>query len=177
MTKKTIKAIESGCNSTEHDIQVTLFQNLELWVTRGGDPKLLRLYATPNGEHRTDSVAARLKAEGVKAGVLDLFLPVPIGFIGKIKYSGFYLEMKKPGGKFTLEQSEFAEKAWKDGYYVGIYFDWDPALRALKLYLRGHESLPEFVLWPHSLKNWRKRLEEKRLKDAINERRGSGRRR
>ena len=42
-------------------------------------PELRLLFAVPNGGHRHRAVAARLKDEGVKAGVPDLFLPVPRG--------------------------------------------------------------------------------------------------
>lgn len=44
----------------------------------------------PNGGSRTKSEASRFKLEGVKAGVPDIFIPVPKG-----KFSGLFVEMKK----------------------------------------------------------------------------------
>ena len=57
--------------SPEHDQQVLLFR----WASHYRE--LDCMYAIPNGGHRDVRVAARLKAEGVKAGVPDICLPIP----------------------------------------------------------------------------------------------------
>lgn len=46
-------------------------------------------YHVPNGGHRLKSVAAKLKGQGVKAGVSDLVLPMARG-----GYFGLYIEFK-----------------------------------------------------------------------------------
>jgi hypothetical protein len=62
-------------------------------------PELLSLYAIPNGEKRDKIAAAKLKAEGVLAGVWDLHLPVPCG-----GFCGLWIEIKH--GKDTLSTSQ-----------------------------------------------------------------------
>jgi hypothetical protein len=89
---------------TEHDEQVTLFREMHL---RGcTDPRWRQAFAIPNGGLRSKKTAARLKAEGVKAGVPDIFLPVSVGI-----WSGLFIEMKRTkGGRLTDEQREFIDK-------------------------------------------------------------------
>ena len=48
----------------------------------------------PNGGKRNPAEAARFKAMGVKAGVPDLCLPVPMN-----GYAGLYIEMKYSNNK------------------------------------------------------------------------------
>lgn len=63
-------------------------------------PEIALLHHIPNGGQRDKAVAAKLKTEGVKAGVPDLCLPVPRG-----KYHGLYIEMKATGGRPSREQT------------------------------------------------------------------------
>ena len=63
-------------------------------------PALEWLHAIPNGGSRGDSAKSRqirggaLKAEGVRSGVPDIFLPWP-----NAGFHGLYIEMKKPTQK------------------------------------------------------------------------------
>ena len=84
---------------TEHAHQVALF----CWAASmlAIHPELRWMYAIPNGGDRNPIVAARLKAEGVKSGVSDICIPV-----AKHGYHGFYIELKKPGGKESPTQVE-----------------------------------------------------------------------
>lgn len=59
----------------EHDEQVMLFNKIEEY--RDEYPVLASIFAVPNGEYRPQAVGARLKAEGLQAGVLDICVPVP----------------------------------------------------------------------------------------------------
>lgn len=88
---------------TEHDEQVALFREMHL---RGcTDPRWRQAFAIPNGGLRSKKTAARLKAEGVKAGVPDIFLPVSVGI-----WSGLFVEMKRTkGGRLTDEQRDFID--------------------------------------------------------------------
>jgi len=54
---------------TEHEEQ----RDVVMWFRQTYRP--CRILAVPNGEHRAKSTGARLKAEGVSAGVPDLFIP------------------------------------------------------------------------------------------------------
>lgn len=94
------------------------------------------LHAIPNGGSRGDDARSRairgatMKAEGVKEGVPDLFLPYPRG-----PYAGFYIEMKRPGGKASKEQLEFAEYAKNVHYKWELCDTWEKAYTALVDYL------------------------------------------
>lgn len=67
-------------------------------------PKLRHnLFAVPNGSRRDKITGARLKAEGVLAGVADLILLVP-----NARYHALLIEMKTPKGR----QSE-SQRAWQ----------------------------------------------------------------
>lgn len=78
----------------EHRLQVECVR----WF-RLAHPRLL-LYAVPNGGQRNAIVAAKLKAEGVLAGVPDLFLAVPSGTA-----HGLYIEMKN-GKKGVVSENQ-----------------------------------------------------------------------
>lgn len=69
----------------EGNEQKTLFTWLKLQHPLAG--KLA--YHVPNGGHRLKSVAAKLKGQGVKAGVSDIVLPMARG-----GYFGLYIEFK-----------------------------------------------------------------------------------
>ena len=80
---------------TEAQEQMTLFS----WAAMqsGKYPELNLLYHVPNGGSRHKAEAGRLRAEGVKAGVPDLCLPVARG-----QYHGLYIELKRQRGGWTL---------------------------------------------------------------------------
>ena len=63
--------------NSEHAEQVALFKWAEFAAARW--PELTLMHAIPNGGHRNKITAARLKAEGVRAGVPDICLPVARG--------------------------------------------------------------------------------------------------
>ncbi len=77
----------------EHQEQVKLFE----WASY--IPELELLFAIPNGGARHIVVAKKLKAEGVKAGVPDICLPVPTA-----DYNGLFIELKAKGGALSENQ-------------------------------------------------------------------------
>lgn len=92
------------------------------WLAQQTDyPELKLAFAIPNGGLRDKVTAARLKAEGAKAGVWDIFLPVPRGH-----WHGLFIEMKVGNNSLTDPQREFAEKLV--GYYAFIVcYSWEEA--------------------------------------------------
>lgn len=102
-------------------------------------PELRWLHHIPNGGARGDDAKTRairgnaLKAEGVKVGVADLFLPVKRG-----EYSGLYIEMKKPGKIKTTskEQDEFGEFVKAQGFGWIVCDNWESAVKVLQEYLQ-----------------------------------------
>ena len=101
---------------SEHDEQVRL---IEWWSFACGDygaPEYL-LFAIPNGGVRSRRCGAMLKAEGVRAGVPDLFLAIPRG-----QYGGLFVEMKRSDGKGRLSPNQklFIEHLTRAGYATAV---------------------------------------------------------
>ena len=96
------------------------------------------LFAVPNGGKRNVREAARLKAQGLKAGVHDLMLPKARGI-----YKGMFLEMKYGKNKLTDKQKEFAIDISAEGYCMLTCYSAGEAIEAVKMYLNleEHESI------------------------------------
>lgn len=118
----------------EHMEQAALFT----WVEMEGKklyPELELLHAIPNGGKRDRRTGAKMKAEGVKPSIPDIFLPV-----ARHGYHGFYIEMKViyPSGRQSYpspEQREMIAALEAQGYKVLVYWTWEAAADALKRYL------------------------------------------
>lgn len=116
---------------SEHTEQAALFE-WAAWNQRW-DAALNMLYAVPNGGKRDKATAAKLKAEGVKAGVPDVFLPV-----ARMGYHGFYLELKVGKNKTSAEQDAWLNALASEGYLVDVSYGWQEAAHKIARYL-GHE--------------------------------------
>ena len=115
---------------TEAQEQMTLFS----WAAMqsGKYPELNLLYHVPNGGSRHKAEAGRLRAEGVKAGVPDLCLPVARG-----QYHGLYIELKRQrGGRISEEQVRWINGLLKQGYAAAICKGWQEAASVIIDYLR-----------------------------------------
>lgn len=121
---------------TEHSHQTAYFASMvPYWHD---NPDLRWVHAIPNGGDRNTAVAGRLKAEGVKAGVWDVFIPVAKG-----PYHGCYIEFKKPKrrkehhGGLTDEQWAFGIEMHRRNYLTVVCYTWEEALAATLAYLRS----------------------------------------
>lgn len=95
----------------EHKLQVDAID-----IFRLAFPKLKRrLFAVPNGGARNAVTGAKLKAEGVLAGVWDLFLACPRG-----KFGGCFIETKFGDNDLTESQERF-KKELEGEYYFFVY--------------------------------------------------------
>ncbi len=113
---------------SEHAEQAALIQWAEM--AQGHRPELGLLYAIPNGGQRSLRVAISLKAEGLKAGVPDLCLPV-----ARSGYHGLYLEMKAQDGRLSLNQRRWRDLLIAQGYGVAVTHGFDAARETLEDYL------------------------------------------
>lgn len=114
---------------TEHQEQASLFR--EATFRSHLDPRWGLLLAIPNGGMRSKATAGKLKAEGVRAGVPDLFLPVPMG-----NDSGLWIEMKRAvGGRLSTEQVWWMHQLMVQGYRVMRCNGADAAVQAILDYL------------------------------------------
>lgn|SRR5215469_2592882 len=133
---------DSIAGVSEHSIQAALLSAVaQLLVNsvNSQDSNVLALHwlhAIPNGGDRNRVVAANMKAEGVKPGVADLFLPV-----ARHGYHGFYIEMKNKKGQQSVPQMEFADFVRTQGFLYALFRDWREAFHALCWYLSIEQTL------------------------------------
>ena len=114
---------------TEHEEQCLVIAWADAHVDRW--PELAMLYAIPNGGGRSKAEGGRLKAEGVKAGVPDLHLP-----IRRSCFSGLWIEMKrKKGGVVQPDQARWLKMLRKYEHKAIIARGAEEAIAALETYL------------------------------------------
>lgn len=99
-------------------------------LDEGRYPELALLFAVPNGGLRKKATAARLKAEGVKAGVPDLWLPVARG-----GYLGLVIEEKAGKGRPTTEQKAWLAALAAQGWLALVCVGAGQTIAALERYL------------------------------------------
>lgn len=116
---------------SEHTEQCALFE----WAAwhQGKEPALCLLHAIPNGGKRDKATAARMKREGIKAGIPDVFLPT-----ARMGYHGFYIELKVGKNKTSIEQDVWLTALKAEGYAVDVSYGWQEAAHKIVRYL-GHE--------------------------------------
>lgn len=120
----------------EHQIQSEYFKRLEWHCNKY--PLLKYIYAVPNGGKRSIGVAVKMKREGVKRGVPDVFIPfVKFDYSGVkgIIYPGMYLETKTVTGKLSKEQKEYKAHLEMQGYAYRVCRSADELIEATADYL------------------------------------------
>lgn len=123
---------------SEHEIQKALINCLRSYEYKY--PHLRYLFAIPNGSKRDIGTAMKLKAEGVKAGVPDLFLPIPSG-----DYHGMFIEMKVKPNKPNPAQEQYLSFLEGKGYKVLLAYSTDEALKEILNYLGDKKISVKFV--------------------------------
>ena len=119
---------------TEGEEQARLFSWCRMMARQY--PELELLFHIPNGGSRNKAEAGRFKAEGVKAGVPDLFLPVARGGC-----HGLFIEMKRlDGGRVRPEQKAWMDKLREQGFDAVVCRGWEGASEALLRYLSAGGS-------------------------------------
>lgn len=118
-------------------------QALIEWANINPDKRLRTfLIAIPNGGQRNIKEAARLKREGVRAGVSDLFFAYPVN-----NYAGLWIELKRP--KDYLSRLTPAQELWINnmnqvGYRAVVSYGW----------LEAKEELLNYLDQPNWEKSW-----------------------
>lgn len=114
----------------EHREQTALFE----WASWVKEPLRTTLsdllYAYPAGGKRSPATARRMKAEGQKAGIPDLFLARARN--GK---HGLYIELKVGKNKPKPVQKERMAALEKEGYEVAVCYGWIAAAKKIMRYL------------------------------------------
>lgn len=103
------------------------------WVSAmsGKYPCLDLMYHIPNGGKRDARTGYRLKTEGVKAGVPDIFLPV-----AKQGYYGLYIELKVGKNKPSKLQNMWLDNLKEQGYQTNVCYGWESAAGVIEEYLK-----------------------------------------
>lgn len=164
--------------STEHGLQTSLFQwanmaanfgltaanDKEAYTIKGNAlanldqyddriPELKYMHAIHNQGHGDVVRGLRAKAEGLKKGVPDIFLPIRIDCQSHIfketlaldvfadvevwLYSGLYIELKKPKvGKVSTTQEDWQAFLRKQGFVCEICYGWIEAKDLIFKYLK-----------------------------------------
>ncbi len=162
---------------SEHDEQVTFFAWVRLNREFAPDAqvrKAMRLcYAVPNGAHMSKAQAAKMKAEGLTKGILDInldcsswgWLSADGKFLNGDKnidnkeiekddynfahYHGLRIEMKFGKNKLTPEQTEIKELLERAGFKVAVCYSAVEAVRAVYEYLPfeadEYQGIKEFL--------------------------------
>lgn len=122
-------------NEDEYNEQCALIEWCKL--SEGKYPELKLIHASANGGKRHIATAVKLKKSGVKAGVPDLFLPVPRG-----SQHGLFIEMKKQKRKGSYPRLEESQKTWltqlqEQGYATWVAYGAEDAKAAITSYLKG----------------------------------------
>jgi hypothetical protein len=114
---------------SEHSEQVALFEWADWQINLGHFP-LRWMFSIPNGGLRHKATAVKLKEEGVKPGVPDIFLPWPAS-----GYHGLFIEIKVGANKPTSEQNDYLEWLMGCGYLAQVANGFDEAKEILCKYL------------------------------------------
>ena len=72
----------------------------------------------------------KLSAMGVRAGVPDLMLPIPMH-----GYHGLFIELKRPGGKVSNAQAKWHQMLTEAGYLARVCYGWREAADELRRYM------------------------------------------
>lgn len=144
-----------AASGSEHANQRALFARINKYIRENPNSSIIEklrwVHAIPNGGERHPAVAAKMKAEGVKTGVADIFIPVPRAVdnpqnkitLRGLYYHGLYIEMKKPerrnhkDGGLSDEQVEFRKFVVSQGYAYCVCYTWEEAFAAILQYLGG----------------------------------------
>lgn len=116
----------------ETEIQQQLMRWWALQHRALGVPREHLLMAFPMQGGRSPRNGARMKAEGMRKGLPDMFLAVPVARLG---WHGLWIELKRPGGRVSPEQSDFLHDLRAQGYVASVCYGFEEAVNEIKAYL------------------------------------------
>jgi hypothetical protein len=95
------------------------------------------IYAIPNGGQRNAIVAAKLKAEGVLAGIPDIHIPM-----ARNGYHSLYIEMKNgKAGRLSDAQKEMHTRLQDYGNKVAVCRNTKEFINTINEYLNENENV------------------------------------
>lgn len=116
---------------TEHDLQCAVIAECDRRAILR--PEYGLILHIPNGEYRTKATAGRLKAMGVRAGILDFLLP-----IARHGYHSLWIETKITPNKPTAAQLEWIRRLQMEGHRCRVIWDsFDEVMAELEWYIEA----------------------------------------
>ena len=132
-------------------MQAALMQRLAM-VECKRNPTYAMLFAVPNGADYggKSQTGARMRAEGLKKGVPDMFWPYGAQQFdhllqrpSTLRWAGLWIELKRPGlhtiknGGRSDDQVRWHQWLRQEGWPVVTAYGWRAAVRSMLLYERG----------------------------------------
>lgn len=119
---------------TEHQIQSGLIDwaRITPYLQYGCSKVSDVLWAIPNGGLRNIVTATKLKREGTRKGIPDLFTPIKNYSLNS---PCAWFEAKKPGGRLSNDQKEIIKLLNLLGHHVYVFYSVDEGIRSVKDYL------------------------------------------
>ena len=116
-----------GQEPFEHQIQSAFFDLIRVYANK--DDRFQDIFAIPNQRGNDFYWLKMKKEEGLKKGVLDVFVSVPSG-----PYHGLYIEFKAGKNKLSEAQAKFADRMTKRGFLVVVAREAISAFNTVKKY-------------------------------------------
>lgn len=116
----------------EHDLQKQFFNVCRFHAEVHKDWRYENIFATPNQAPRSFAQANYMRAEGLRAGVPDVFVAVPCG-----GHPGLWIEFKCPGKKQTEAQEQWFQRLRKAGYLCEVVYSAIEANELVNNYFLG----------------------------------------
>lgn len=124
----------------EHKIQRALFKKWELQAR--SDERYAAIFAVPNSSRRGAREGARLKAEGMRAGIPDIIVPIPIP-----KWGILFIEQKrgadprtgKAKGRLSAVQKEWISLLQALGNTVAVSYSFEETEKLVGDWMKLHE--------------------------------------
>jgi hypothetical protein len=117
----TITASEYRLKISEHQLQ----KQVMAYIERERATPDIYAFAIPNAGLRSLRMGARMKAEGLRAGMADIGVMLPLGRI-------VWLEMKSHKGRQSIEQKGFEARCERLGHPYAVAKNFDEAVMFLK---------------------------------------------
>lgn len=89
------------------------------------------MFAIPNEGKRTKRMGARLKAQGLRSGIPDFMLAIPVD-----EWHGLFVEMKVGDNDLSDNQVKWRKRLLSRGYKVVVAYSCQEAKEEIKKYLR-----------------------------------------
>lgn len=114
---------------------ITTESQEQIAIVKYCDLKKIKIFHIPNGSYKSLTARIKSKQEGLRAGVPDLMIPIPIS-----KYHGLFIELKrrdKNKSKVSENQKKWINDLNNLGYLALVCYGANEAIKSIEDYLNG----------------------------------------